>query len=170
VATTATVAASDGPQEGPNKSAVNAASMARQLAEAAEHAAATAALQQGVAPMAGILCAAISKAQHPEGRADVCVDLRVPGKAAGRVRKHQTERMREVEELLASVGEGGCKQRSIPLVLGPKPAAPLVDTAILESIREELDAAAAAAKQAYGCGGVCGAGRVLNPEPACSVR
>lgn len=68
-------------------------------------------------------------------------------------RRERVARMREVEELLAHVGEDGDRGcRSTPLMIGPKPAAGLLDTECLKSIREQLDAASAAAKEQFKAG------------------
>jgi hypothetical protein len=72
------------------------------------------------------------------------------------VEKHvqRAARMREVEVLLESVGGGDRRCHTAPLVLGPQPGPGVLDPGCLQSIREELDAAAAAAKQRFK-DGVC---------------
>lgn len=70
-------------------------------------------------------------------------------------RRKRAARMKEVEELLASVGDGGSRScRDTPLMIGPKPAAGVLDDDSLQSIRKELDTASAAAKKDFKSG-VC---------------
>jgi hypothetical protein len=69
--------------------------------------------------------------------------------------RKRSARMKEVEELLAIAGDAGQRNcRASTRVLGPKPAPDVLDAASLQSIREELDAASAAAKQQFKSG-VC---------------